>query len=204
MQRTWLVMGLSSALAIGCSFEGSRGTAMEQEPEPDAMPMEMPDAPEEIPGPRITCDGFTAVIGHSHYLVITEMVPHAAAVARCKTYPGARLSTFETVEEPPAVALALSFTLGMRMWTNVIQIENSASPRMGWVNRIDATALPIPTMFAWRNTTGEPNDFSPPENNEENYGELVFEGPVTGAVFDDAPAERTSNILCECVPTPPR
>lgn len=171
---------------------------MEQEPEPDAAPMEM-DAKPADPPPQITCAGFTAVAGHSHYLLINEAAQHAAAVLRCKNYPGAHLATFETLAEPPAVAQALGLTEGV--WTNVVQAQSSVLPTAGWVNRIDdSNATPVPTPFPWR--YGEPNDYGYPENNEENYAELVTDVTL-GAAFDDADANRSSNILCECVPTPP-
>lgn len=180
--------------AAGCGFDGAAGRALipdESDAAVDAAPDVGVDAGPTLPA--ITCEGFTR-LGGSYYRSLPELTTWSVALARCAELPGSHLATFETVAEPALVAAEA--TLMLPAWSAV---EQRPGPGDGaddaWYNRVDTIRTPIPIAFPWR--TGEPNDFTQPENGQEDFGELHTPG-----VFDDAPDARSSRPLCECVPRP--
>lgn len=195
-QRWCVVVAMAMAAtsgASGCGFDGGKGRAME----PDGGIIdEAPDVGVDAPMlPVITCEGFLLIAG-SHYKLLPDPANRADAKTRCAALTGGRLATFETVTEPNLVATGVGLTNATPAWTGVEQRPMQASGAGdNWFNVIGDDATPIPVSFPWR--VDEPNDFDPPEDNEENFGELHMPG-----VFDDAPADRMSRPLCECTLRP--
>jgi hypothetical protein len=191
-----VVAWASACAASGCGFEGSAGRTMA----PDAMDA-LPADPEvgvdagPLP-PSVTCEGFTPIAG-SFYRLLDGTVPWETALLRCAALPGAHLVTFETIAEPAAVVTGLGLTGATPAWTGVEQRVNlgQSGPADDWYNRVGTVRVPIPVGFPWRG--GEPNDFTAPEDRQEDFAELHSPG-----VFDDAGGGRLSRPLCECVPQP--
>lgn len=197
MRRLWLMAGMAAVAGaagclFGCSFDGSAGRTLD--PESDAAPDSSVSVDGGPSAPPVTCEGFKQ-IGTSYYKLFPELFTWEQALARCAALPGAHLATFETIEEPAAVVVGLP--VNAPTWTGVEQRVNLGSSGVGedWYNRVGTIRLPIPLAFPWR--PGEPNDLGPPENDQEDFGELYAPG-----VFDDAPGNRPSRALCECVISP--
>jgi hypothetical protein len=198
MKRLWSVAA-AAALAMvpslllgGCGFDGSSARlAPDGAVEPDAAPV---DAPPLDGRPSVSaCAGGFKVIGASSYLLVPAIsLSWDQAFSHCRTL-GAHLVTFETAAEVAAVTTGLP--LAVSAWTGVLQTRDAPTPYQGWFNRIGGTITTIPIGFPWR--AGEPNDFVPPETNDENFGELLPSG-----TFDDAPQGRLCRVLCECALTP--
>jgi hypothetical protein len=194
--RGWVVTAIAVAVVGGCSFEGAAG----REPVPDEADAMIDAGVDSAPVgvdagpmlPPITCEGFTPIAG-SHYRLLSELVTVEVARQRCDALPGAHLATFETLAEPAAVVTGLLLTAPA--WTGVEQVVNAGQRQPGddWYNRVGTVRTPIPLGFPWRQ--GEPNDFTSPENGQEDFAELHPPG-----VFDDGGGGRSSRPLCECVP----
>lgn len=143
--------------------------------------------------PMSACEGFTAA-GASSYRVIEEPLDWNDAVARCETYPGAHLATFETAEEAAEVVAAID--LPSPVWTAVEQTVTPASGfdvDDGWFNEIGLQYTEIPAGFPW--APGEPSDGVQPkaETGLEDCAELHADG-----MFYDAVRGAPNLALCEC------
>jgi hypothetical protein len=188
--------GFAAALALaGCAFEGGVGS---EEPA-EEPPVETPRTPEPAPGdgpvppPAVVCEGFTEV-GASYYLVTDDAISWNDSVARCGTYPGGYLATFETATE--ATELIAGLPLPSSVWTGVEQrVQGNTRVAEGWANRRGSARTALPGGFPWK--TGEPNDGNGFyfEDNDENMAKLNPDGK-----FDDTNANQLNRALCECAP----
>lgn len=173
-------------LGAGCSFAPPPLGDEPSDAAVDAMPDSVPDARIRVSA----CANFE-VVGDSSYLLLpgTIVLNWVDAFQHCPMLDGAHLATFETREESAKVLVGLPLTSAA--WTGVAQINNATTANEGWFNRIGSTTTPIPSSFPWG--AGEPNDYSLPENNEENAAELRADGN-----FNDRPLTHMNRVLCEC------